>query len=174
MFTKADTKRLRRRQIDQQLTTTTMSEIIMPREGWIREVRTVLGMSARQLALRVGMGQPAIARLEKSEAMGNIEVKTLRRVAEGMNCRLVYAFIPQEKFLEETLRLRAQQTAERVLTRVEHTMTLEAQGSTPSDRQAQVQELAEELMRTMSREIWEEVALSAPIIGGLGGLLASP
>jgi predicted DNA-binding mobile mystery protein A len=157
MFTKADTKKLWRRQIDQQIATTLIQDATVPRDGWIREIRTVLGMSVRQLAERVGMGQPTIARLEKSESTGNIELKTLRRVAEGMNCRLIYAFVPHEKSLEETLRVRALQVAEKTLSCVEHTMGLEAQGSTEADRKLQVQELADELVRAMSREIWEEV-----------------
>lgn len=113
-------------------------------------------MSARQLAQRVGVGQPTIARLEKSEAAGTIEIKTLRRIAEGMNCRLVYAFIPVDGSLEETLKAQATQTAETLLARVEHSMALEAQGATPQDRKAQVQELADELVRTMNRQIWEQ------------------
>jgi hypothetical protein len=50
------------------------------------------------------------------------------------------------------------QVAEKTLLRVEHTMGLEAQGSTQADHKLQVQELVDELVRTMSREIWEEAS----------------
>jgi predicted DNA-binding mobile mystery protein A len=153
MLNRTGTRKLRRAQLDRQLAPATT--LTIPRNGWIRELREALGMSARQLAQRVGVGQPTIARLEKSEAAGTIEIKTLRKVAEGMNCRLVYTFIPIEGSLEETLRVQATQTAEKLLARVEHSMTLEAQGATPQDRKAQVQELADELVRTMNRQIWE-------------------
>ncbi len=153
MFNRTGARRLRRQQLDRQLATATT--LAIPRTGWIRELREALGMSARQLAERVGVGQPTVARLEKSEAAGTIEIKTLRKVAEGMNCRLVYAFVPVDGSLEDTLRKQATQTAEKLLSRVEHSMALEAQGATPQDRKAQVQELADELVRTMSRQIWE-------------------
>ena len=153
MISRTGARRLRRAQLDRQLASA--PPIAMPRNGWIRELREALGMSARQLAERVGVAQPTIARLEKSEAAGTIKIKTLRRVAEGMNCRLVYALVPVEGALEDVLRKQATQTAERLLARVEHSMGLEAQGATPEDRRAQVQELADELVRTMSREIWQ-------------------
>ena len=154
MFNRTGARKLRRAQLDRQLAPAVIFTI--PRNGWIRELREALGMSARQLAQRVGVGQPTIARLEKSEAAGTIEIKTLRRIAEGMNCRLVYAFIPVDGSLEETLKAQATQTAEILLARVEHSMALEAQGATPQDRKAQVQELADELVRTMNRQIWEQ------------------
>ena len=153
MFTRVGGRKLRRAQLDQQLAPAVT--LTIPRNGWIRELREALGMSARQLAQRVGVGQPTIARLEKSEAAGTIEIKTLRRVAEGINCRLVYALVPTEGSLEDTLRKQATQTAETLLARVEHSMVLEAQGATPQDRKAQVQELADELVRSMSRQIWQ-------------------
>ncbi|WP_395091449.1 mobile mystery protein A [Armatimonas sp.] len=154
MINRTGARRLRRQQLNRQLAS--IANLTTPRNGWIRELREALGMSARQLAERVGVGQPTIARLEKSEAAGTIEIKTLRRVAEGMNCRLVYAIVPVEGSLEELLRVQATQAAEKLLARVEHSMALEAQGATPQDRKAQVQELADELVRTMSRQIWEQ------------------
>ena len=154
MFTRVGARKLRRAQLDQQLAPAVI--LTIPRNGWIRELREALGLSARQLAQRVGVGQPTIARLEKSEAAGTIEIKTLRRIAEGMNCRLVYAFVPVDGSLEEILKAQATQTAETLLARVEHSMALEAQGATPQDRKAQVQELADELVRTMNRQIWEQ------------------
>ena len=63
-------------------------------------------MSTAQLAKRLGVRQPSIVDLERSEEKGSIELATLRRVAEALDCSLVYAFVPNQP-LEMTIRARA-------------------------------------------------------------------
>lgn len=46
-------------------------------------------MSMDQLAKRRKIKQPTLARLEQSEVKGTIELATLRRVAEALDCTLV-------------------------------------------------------------------------------------
>src|ERR1700690_4162888 len=77
-----------------------------PVRGWIKALREALGMSTAQLARRLGIRQPSLVALEQSEAKGTIELATLRRVAEALDCTLVYALVPS-KPLETTLRDRA-------------------------------------------------------------------
>jgi DNA-binding MarR family transcriptional regulator len=38
-----------------------------PRAGWIRTLREALGMTATQLARRMGVAQPTVTKLEQSE-----------------------------------------------------------------------------------------------------------
>src|SRR6516164_7196556 len=77
-----------------------------PVRGWIKAVREALGMSSAQLAKRLGVRQPSVVALEQSEAKGTIELATLRRVAEALDCALVYALVPK-KPLEAVVRERA-------------------------------------------------------------------
>jgi predicted DNA-binding mobile mystery protein A len=118
-------------------------------------------MSARQLAERIGVSQSSIARMEKSEAAATIEIATLQRAAEALGCRVVYALVPIDNSLEEKLKKQAQEAADRLLSRVEHTMVLEAQGNTPEARLAHRDEIAQELLRTMSRTLWDQWDRSA-------------
>jgi predicted DNA-binding mobile mystery protein A len=97
-----------------------------PHKGWLRAIRNALGMTSAQLAQRLGVSQPRIIELEKSEASGTVTLNTLQRAAEALGCRLVYALIP-EKPLEETVLERANQLAQRQLTAVQQTMRLEDQ-----------------------------------------------
>ncbi len=147
---------LRRRQLDrlfQELVR--LGAVPQPRRGWIRETREALGMSAAQLAARLGVSQPAVAKMEAAEAAGKVSVQNLRRTAEALGCRLVYAFVP-ETSLEARLTAQAEEVAQRVIGRVAHTMRLEAQGSEAAEEQAQVAALAAELVRTLSRDLWAE------------------
>ena len=77
-----------------------------PVRGWIKAVREALGMTTAQLAKRLGMKQPSVVAIEQSEGKGTIELATLRRVAEALDCTVVYAFVPN-KPLDAAVRDRA-------------------------------------------------------------------
>jgi predicted DNA-binding mobile mystery protein A len=97
-----------------------------PVRGWIKAIREALGMTTEQLARRLGVKQPSVVQLEQSEAKGSIELATLRRVADALDCTLVYVFVPK-KSLEETVRARARNFIRRSRAPVEHSMLLEDQ-----------------------------------------------
>ncbi len=147
---------LRREQIDRSLGQVCgLQHVPQPKRGWIKDARQILGLSAQQLAVRMGVTQPTVAKMEQSEARESITVASLRKAAAAMDCRFVYAFVPPTSF-EAILRERAIDAARRLLDRVDHTMALEAQEPDESFRARRVQELADELVRTLSRELWEE------------------
>src|SRR6202167_2974850 len=111
-----------------------------PLRGWIKAVREALGMSSAQLAQRLGIRQPSLAQLELSEANGTIELATLRRVAEALDCTAVYALVPK-KPLETTLRDRARAFARRRRGPVEHSMLLEDQDVPAKNVEARIDEI---------------------------------
>lgn len=122
-----------------------------PVRGWIKALREALGMSTAQLAKRLGIRQPSLVALEQSEAKGTIELATLRRVAEALDCTLVYALVPN-KPLETTLRDRARAFARRRRAPVEHSMLLEDQKVTAKDAEARLDEIVRE---TNPRLFWD-------------------
>ncbi len=67
-----------------------------PGRGWIREIREALGMSAFELAERIGITQSRVSQYERAEVDGNIRIATLDMVARSMRCRLCYAVVPEE------------------------------------------------------------------------------
>jgi predicted DNA-binding mobile mystery protein A len=97
-----------------------------PVRGWIKAIREALGMSSAQLARRLKIKQPSVVDLEKSEAKGSIELATLRRVAEALDCTLVYALVPN-KPLDTMVRERARAFMRKRQQQVDHSMLLENQ-----------------------------------------------
>lgn len=69
--------------------------IMRPSSGWIRAVRQALGLSLRSVGQRLKITGQAIHGLERSEATGTISIADLQRVADAMDCRLVYTFLPK-------------------------------------------------------------------------------
>jgi predicted DNA-binding mobile mystery protein A len=115
------------------------SRFAPPVRGWIRAIREALGMSSAQLAKRLGVSQPSVVALEQSEAKGTIELATLRRAAEALDCTLVYALLPNQP-LEGMVRDRARALARQRLAPVEHSMRLEDQAVGATDSEAQLDE----------------------------------
>lgn len=102
----------------------------------------------------MGVSQPTVAKLERSEERETIALKSLRKLAEALDCTLVYALIPNGS-LESTLQAQAESRAAEQLQRVEHSMRLEDQSRMPEEIESERRELAQELIRKLSRDIWK-------------------
>ncbi len=126
-----------------------------PKHGWIHEIRTALGMSTHQLARRIGVSQPVVAKYEESEVGGSITLNTLRKTAAALECDLVYSLVPRTS-LKEILKARARQVAQRMVQRVSHSMDLEGQRVSDKEIAIQVDELATELLLKRPRALWDE------------------
>lgn len=142
---------LRRRQLDCGLADLSLPP--KPSKGWIVEVRNILGMSAAQLGHRLGIRQSTVAKLEQSERDGTITLNSLGRLAGSMNCRLVYAIVPETTY-SQILDSQAKLRAEKVIGIVQAWMALEGQSNTADVLESEVEVLSGELVRTLSREIW--------------------
>jgi predicted DNA-binding mobile mystery protein A len=124
-----------------------------PPRKWVRAIRDALGMSGVQFARRLNIRPQSVEALEKSEADGTIQLKTLRRAAEALDCTLVYALVPKQT-LEASVHKRAKRIAMRALGRASHTMKLEAQETSDAKREEQIETYIREVVK--DREIWNE------------------
>ena len=124
-----------------------------PIKGWIRAIRNALGMSASDLATRMGVRQQTISDIERSERHATIQLKTLERAAQAMDCRLVYAIVPNTT-LDETVNTQARRKAVQYLEAISHHSQLEDQPVNGEDLAAQVAELAERM--TDCRGLWSD------------------
>jgi predicted DNA-binding mobile mystery protein A len=124
-----------------------------PVRGWIKAVRQAIGMSSSQLARRLGVKQPSVIEMEQSEMKGTIQLATLRRAAEALDCTLVYVLIPNTP-LKTMIRERARKLARRRLEVVDHTMLLENQKVSTKDVEPRLDELAEDID---PRALWDEM-----------------
>ena len=129
--------------------------IIIPKHGWLRTIRDSLGMTTKQFAARLGVSQPGAFKMEQREADGTITLNSLREAAAALNCSVVYALVPNAD-LEHMVQQQARKIAARRLGRVSQTMRLEAQQLPPQKDEMQLQELAEEIIRTKPRALWAD------------------
>jgi len=99
----------------------------VPKGGWIRSLRSALGLAGVDLARRLGIAPSSVAALENSEAAGTVSLNTLRKAAAAMDCELVYAIVPRSS-IAKVLERRATEKADAMLRHVGQSMNLEAQG----------------------------------------------
>jgi len=134
-----------------------------PGAGWIKAIRGALGMSTRQLANRVGVEQSSITRLEERESLGKVTLERLATVAKAMDCKLIYAVVPNDRFgdLEMIVDERARALARQLVERTEHSMRLEKQGTNLHDIDERITTLANHLKTQMDARIWGERTASS-------------
>lgn len=124
-----------------------------PSRGWLKEIREALGRTERQQAERLGISGSALHKSEQSEAQERITLGQLRKLANGLDCELVYALVPR-KPLTEVVQNRATQMAKEEVYGVAHTMSLEDQRPTNERIEKQVARRAEELLRGKWSDLW--------------------
>ena len=144
-------------QIDQKLEKLpTKQNIPIFREGWIRTLRKALGMSSRTLGERIGVSQPQIAKLEHSEASKSITLRSLERAAEGLNCELVYFFVPKEGSLAQTLESQARKKVEAEMSLINAHMVLEEQGLYSENQDKMIKAEVQNMLQRFPRDLWDD------------------
>ncbi len=124
-----------------------------PKSGWLRAIRSSLGLPAVILAKKIGVKPASLSELEHSEANGTITLNSLRRVATAMDCELVYAIVPRSS-LDDMLMRKAGEKARSILGRVGHSMKLEDQGVDARQAHEQIKSLTKTLLEN-PKALWK-------------------
>jgi predicted DNA-binding mobile mystery protein A len=132
-----------------------VSDFARPSRGWIRAIREAIGMTAEQLASRIGISQPRIIAIEKAEQSGAITLNSLSKAAEALDCTLVYALVPNGT-LENLVVERANLIAAHHMAQLDHTMRLENQAIEEEDLPAAHKRLTDGLLSGNLHRIWDK------------------
>jgi len=146
---------LRIEQLDRQLSPLAQATPTTPASGWVGAIRKALRMPLRSLGARMDMSAEGVKRLELREAEGTITLKVLRKAAEALGMRLVYALVPKQGTLQQLIEDRAMFLAKDIVLRTHQTMKLEGQAVSDERLKAAIQEKAAELRREMPKQLWD-------------------
>lgn len=124
-----------------------------PPEGWLRTVRTALGMSGVQLASRLGVTKMRVSRAEHDELSGSLTLKTMHNMANAMGCKFIYAVIPPEK-VEEVLKKQALKRAKAKVNAAAIHMALEDQSLNEKQLRLEIKRVADQMLEDMSSDLW--------------------
>ena len=101
----------------------------------------------------MGITQQSATRLEKNEADDVIKLKSLRKAAEALDCRLFYALVPNEGSLRDIVHKQALRKAREIVDPVDHSMMLEAQNV--GDKREKILQVADELAQDPGSKLWD-------------------
>lgn len=129
--------------IDEQLAPLKALNLARPQSGWIRTIRTALRMTQAELAAILQINQKSLHALEISEAQKKIRLESLEKVADALDCDLVYALVPRDT-LHSHYRDRARTIITEQIKSIENMMELENQ--TMKFSQDYIEKQTDELM----------------------------
>lgn len=124
-----------------------------PPRGWLKAIREALGLTERQQAQRLGISSSTLHKSESAEADERITLGQLRKLANGLDCELVYVLVPR-KSLTRVVEDRARAIALEEVSGVAHTMSLEDQRPATDRLRKQVEQRTAELLRGRWSDLW--------------------
>ena len=133
----------------------TLKQVAVPPTGWIKAIRTAIGMSMQQLGNKLSVSKQGILDMEKREKDGSITIKSLREIGRALDMQLVYGFVPNDGSLDAFIEKRATELATQIVLRTSNTMKLEDQGNTNKRIEKAIKERAEEIKNEMPKILWD-------------------
>lgn len=128
----------------------------IPPEGWLRTVRSALGMSGAEVAKKLSVTRARVIKAEHAELTGAVTLKSMQAMAEAMGCRFVYAVIPPSGRIEDVITAQARKKAMALVGTTSTHMALENQ-KLPDDKTAQeVERLTRELVYDQPSDFWND------------------
>ena len=126
-----------------------------PRSGWVREIRTALGLSQSQLAARAGVSRATVQQMERAEGRRRITLASLDRLAQAMGCQVALAIVPKGGTLEDVRRRQAHARAEAILAeKLKEKQKTGAALPKPRELEFRKDRIAARLLRGSSRKLW--------------------
>jgi predicted DNA-binding mobile mystery protein A len=132
-----------------------LKQVAVPPTGWIKAIRTALGMSMKQLGNKLNVSKQGVMDIEKREKKGSITIKSLREIARAMDMQLVYGFVPNAGSLDALIEKRAMELATQIVMRTANTMKLEDQANSKERIQKAIEERSEALKNEMPKMLWD-------------------
>jgi predicted DNA-binding mobile mystery protein A len=151
---KTQIRKLHLKHVTARLETLKTHDVIgRPPIGWIKFIREALNMSSKALAKRVGVSPNTMSETEKAEIEDSITLKRLRKVADSLNCDLVYYLYPREDINKMIDKQALHISIQKVRDTQAH-MELEDQAVTKEFLDERLKEEIDQIK--MSKKLWDE------------------
>ncbi len=132
-----------------------LKQVAIPPTGWIKAIRTALGMSMQQLGNKLAISKQGILDIENREKEGSITIKSLKEIGRVLDMQLVYGFVPNDGSLDALIEKRAIELATKIVMRTSNTMKLEDQGNSNERIKKAITERAAEIKNKMPKILWD-------------------
>ena len=109
-----------------------LKQVAMPPTGWIKAIRTAIGMTMQQLGNKLNVSKQGV-----------------------MDMQLVYGFVPNDGSLDALIEKRATELATKIVMRTANTMKLEEQANSKKRLEAAIKERATAIQNEMPKILWD-------------------
>lgn len=116
---KRERAQLREKLDEEQRPVRKLSLSIVHHESWLKDVRLSLGVQVSEMAKRLNCHRTAIYQAEEREAAERITLEVLERMANAMQCHLVYTIVPDFGWTLDELAAENERSAKRARARSE-------------------------------------------------------
>lgn len=147
-----DFKNLKLKQIDESI----KNHLPIPAEKIgqrLKDIRTLLGMTQKQIARKLGVKQPVISRIEENSSASSID--TLQKIANALGVELVFS-VASDLSLHDRIHSQAGKVAERILKRTYANMAMEKQAVKRNNYEEQKESLIKQIIEEPKSMLWEE------------------
>jgi len=126
-----------------------------PPAGWLKAIRTSLGMSMEQLGRKLSVTKQSVADIERREKDESITLRSLHEAAEALDMQLVYGLVPKDGSLHALIERKATELATKIVLRVSNTMKLEDQENTKERIRKAIEERTAIIVQEMPKVLWD-------------------
>jgi len=132
-----------------------VQKVNAPATGWLKAIRTSLGMSLQQLANKLSITKQSVQEIEVREKEGTITLKNLRETANALDMHLVYALVPKDGSIDKLIDRKARELATRIVSRTSNSMKLEDQENTKQRLKKAIEERTELIKNELPKMLWD-------------------
>ena len=129
--------------------------VLVQEKGWVNTIRTALNMTMAQLGTKLNITRQGVKSIEESEAKGTISLNSLKDIAEALDLKFVYGFVPKDGTIDNLINSKAEKLARKIVLRTNQNMKLENQGIRDEKINESIIDLANEIKREMRKSLWD-------------------
>jgi predicted DNA-binding mobile mystery protein A len=134
---------------------TSLQKIAAPPIGWVKAIRTAIGMSMLQLGKKLSITKQSVQDIERREKDGSVTIKALREAARALDMQLVYGFVPNDGSLDALIERKAKELAREIVLRTSNSMKLEDQENNEQRIEKAIQERTLAIKNEMPKMLWD-------------------
>ncbi len=131
-----------------------LAKVAVPPTGWIKAIRSALGMSLTQMGKKLSITRQSAQAIEIREKDSTLTIQAMKKIAKVLDMQFVYGFVPIDGSIEALIDRKAKELATQIVMRTSNTMRLEDQENSKARIEKAIEERATIIKNEMPKILW--------------------
>lgn len=132
-----------------------LRNVAIPPTGWVKAIRTAIGMSLNQLGKKLSITRQSAQAIEKRERDGSLTIQSMKTIAKALDMQFVYGFVPIDGSLQALIDRKSRELAIQIVMRASNNMRLEDQENSDKRIEKAIEERAGVIKNEMPKILWD-------------------